>query len=268
MERRSKFEKSALARYYLSLQAKKLKQLEISECGKFDVNIVVSESDRYELGKIALNANISIVPNGVDTNYFIPLREDDSPSLIYTGGMNMFANRDAVLYFVKEIFPKISMRVPNVKFFAVGQDPPPELKRLSDTDKKIVVTGYVNDIRHLVGAATVYVVPLRVGGGTRLKVLDAMAMGKAIVSTSIGCEGLSVNNDVNILVADTPSAFAEKTVELMRNPYRRKSLGEMARKLVEIEYDWSIIGRNLQIIYENAISTKQHLKSANMVGIV
>ena len=123
--------------------------------------------------------------------------------------MNMFANRDAVMYFLDEIWPLIARSAPDVRFFAVGQDPPQELLALAERDPRVVVTGYVDDIRPFIRQAAVYVVPLRVGGGTRLKVLDAMAMGKAMVSTSIGCEGIDVDAGRALMVADTPQAFAD-----------------------------------------------------------
>ena len=254
MERRVSFENNPLARRYLSLQAKRLRQYEAKETGKYDMNIVMSRIDGEELKKINPAVNIAEVPNGVDTAYFQPGKENGTPSLIYTGGMNMFANKDAVLYFLKDIWPLIKSRVPDIKFYAVGQDPPQELFRLADDDRTIIVTGYVDDIRPLVTAASVYVVPLRVGGGTRLKVLDAMAMGKAIVSTSIGCEGIQVSNEKNIVISDSPADFAEETVYLLKNPDKRKSLGNSARNLVESTYSWKKIGLHLQGIYENTVS--------------
>ena len=110
----------------------------------------MSHSDGIELKRINQKSNFDVVPNGVDTRYFRPGTENGDPSLIYTGGMNMFANRDAVLYFLNDIWPAIKAREPKVKFFAIGQDPPPELLRLSEAEKNIIVTGYVDDIRPFV----------------------------------------------------------------------------------------------------------------------
>jgi glycosyltransferase involved in cell wall biosynthesis len=198
----------------------------------------------------------ALVPNGVDIEYFRPDQQEEQPALIYTGGMNMFANRDAVMYFIAQIWPQIRRLVPDVRFYAVGQDPPKELLALADQDKQIIVTGYVNDIRPLVREAAVYVVPLRVGGGTRLKVLDAMAMGKAMVTTSIGCEGLEVCPDEHVVVADHPDQFAERTVHLLGNRLRRLELGRAARELVERRYSWAHVGGQLLDAYHVALKRR------------
>jgi len=256
MERRAKVEKNPLVKTYLSLQTKKLQDYERTESPKFAANIVMSDKDGNELKTINHDIDLAVVPNGVDTEYFLPSQGNETLSLIYTGGMNMFANKDAVLYFLNEIWPAIKAKEPNVEFYAIGQDPPPELVQISQRDRQVIVTGYVDDIRPFVSKASVYVVPLRVGGGTRLKILDAMAMGKVIVSTSIGCEGLKVSNGKNILISDDPAEFAKKTLELLRNQGKRNSLGRAARELVESEYSWETIGKILQHVYESAIITK------------
>lgn len=253
MQRRAQVEKNSLVKYYLYRQAKRLRDYEIAETGKFAVNIVMSEKDGEELKKINPHVDIEVVPNGVDTNYFTLNEGEETKSVIYTGGMNMFANKDAVLYFLKEIWPIIITEEPDVKFYAIGQDPPPELIRFSDSDRRIIVPGYVNDIRPFVSKAAVYVVPLRVGGGTRLKILDAMAMGKSIVSTSIGCEGLEVSDGRNILISDNPADFASKTVEYLNNRNKRIDLGKAARSLAESRYSWQIIGNTLQQTYKRAL---------------
>lgn len=254
MQRRAQVEKNTLAKYYLYRQAKRLRDYEEAETGKFAVNIVMSEKDGEELKIINPNVEIEVVPNGVDTTYFTTGNGEETRSVIYTGGMNMFANKDAVLYFMNEIWPIIKAKEPDVKFYAIGQDPPPELLKIAENDLKVIVTGYVDDIRPFVSKAAVYVVPLRVGGGTRLKILDAMAMGKAIVSTSIGCEGLEVSNLENILIVDNPSDFAEKTLDLLRNRRKRNELGIAARRLVESKYSWEKIGSTLQQVYERAVA--------------
>ena len=256
MERRAKVEKNPLVKTYLSLQAQRLRNYERNESPKFAVNIVMSDTDGTELKKIAGHITLAVVPNGVDTDYFFPSQGSETLSLVYTGGMNMFANKDAVLYFLNEIWLLIKAEEPSAEFYAVGQDPPPELIKIAGNDPQVIVPGYVDDIRPFVAKASVYVVPLRVGGGTRLKILDAMAMGKAIVSTSIGCEGLKVSNGENILIADTPSTFAENTLELLRNKRKRGDLGAAARRLVESKYGWETIGRTLQQVYEKAVNGK------------
>jgi glycosyltransferase involved in cell wall biosynthesis len=159
------------------------------------------------------------------------------------------------MYFLNEIWPRIVQNTPDVRFFAVGQDPPKELVALAAKDPRVIVTGYVNDIRPFVRQAAVYVVPLRVGGGTRLKVLDAMAMGKALVSTSIGCEGIDVRHGEHLIVADTPETFAQSVSTLLDDRTKRRTLGGAARTLVEQRYAWRVVGCQLLDAYRKAMDT-------------
>jgi polysaccharide biosynthesis protein PslH len=253
MERRARAESRLLAKWFLQRETDKLRSYEAAMAPGFDLNLFVSQPDEQTLLERVPGLRTAIVPNGVDVEYFTPAQGQDSPALIYTGGMNMFANRDAVMFFLNEIWPLIRQQMPAVRFFAVGQDPPKDLLALAARDNQVVVTGYVDDIRPLVRDAAVYVVPLRVGGGTRLKVLDAMAMGKAMVSTSIGCEGLEVVPDEHLLVADRPERFAERTVMLLGDRDRRLALGRAARDLVERRYSWGRVGQQLMQAYHRAM---------------
>ncbi len=252
MERRASVERRPLARQYLQRETTKLRSYEARMSPQYDVNIVVSPDDGQTLAARVPGVRTAVVPNGVNVEYFTPDPTQETPALIYTGGMNMFANRDAVTYFLDEIWPLIRKRVPDTRFFAVGQDPPKELKAYAERDPNVVVTGFVDDIRPYVRKAAVYVVPLRVGGGTRLKVLDAMAMGKAIVSTSIGCEGIAVKPGEHLMTADSPETFAQATVTLLGDRARRHALGRAARDLVERRYAWSVVGDQLLEAYDTA----------------
>jgi polysaccharide biosynthesis protein PslH len=252
MERRASVERRPLARQYLQRETSKLRSYEARMSPQYDVNIVVSPDDGQTLAARVPGVRTAVVPNGVNVEYFTPDPTQETPALIYTGGMNMFANRDAVTYFLDEIWPLIRKRVPDTRFFAVGQDPPKELKAYAERDPNVVVTGFVDDIRPYVRKAAVYVVPLRVGGGTRLKVLDAMAMGKAIVSTSIGCEGIAVKPGEHLMTADSPETFAQATVTLLGDRARRHALGRAARDLVERRYAWSVVGDQLLEAYDTA----------------
>jgi polysaccharide biosynthesis protein PslH len=255
MARRASVERRWYARRFLAREASKLKRLEMEQSPRFGVNVVMSAQDGDILKQMAPAARLAVVPNGVDIEYFEPDGGvHETQALIYTGGMNMFANRDAVMHFLTAIWPAIRQQVPSARFVAVGQDPPPELRELAGRDSRIEVTGYVSDIRPYVRQAAVYVVPLRVGGGTRLKVLDAMAMGKALVSTSVGCEGLAVCPGEHLVVADAVDEFAERVVQLMRDPGRRRELGAAARRLVTERYAWSIVADQLLAAYDVAIT--------------
>lgn len=238
---------------YLSMQTRKLIAYEASMSPRFDVNVMMSDPDAQALRGIAPGVETAVVPNGVDVDYFVPGDEPQEPAMIYTGGMNMFANRDAVMHFVEHIWPSVKAARPDARFDIVGQDPPPELVERARGDPGLRIHGYLDDVRPLVRKAMVYVVPIRVGGGTRLKVLDALAQGKAIVSTSVGCEGIEVIHDDNILIEDDPQAFARLVASLLNDPQRRRTLGAGARKLAVSRYAWGPIGERLEQAYEHAI---------------
>lgn len=255
MRRRAEVDQRAPARWFLRREAGKLAAYEAAVSPRYDVNVFMSTADQTLLASRVTGLRGAVVPNGVDVDYFAADEAGGSETaLIYTGGMNMFANKDAVLSFLADTWPAVVAAVPDVRFYAVGQDPPRELMALAQADSRIIATGYVDDIRPLVRRAAVYVVPLRVGGGTRLKVLDAMSSGKAIVSTSVGCEGLDVVPGEHLIVADAAADFAAATVEMLRDPGRRRRLGAAARTLVQTRYAWPVVGDELVAAYRHAIA--------------
>ena len=262
MGRRAAAERSFAARAYMRAQTRRLIRYEAQMSPRFDMNIVMSASDAAALERIAPGVETAIVPNGVDLEYFHPRPGGETPAMIYTGGMNMFANRDAVMHFLQTSWPAIKAAVPEAVFYAVGQDPPRELLQLATPQSGIVATGYVDDVRPWVARSAVYVVPLRVGGGTRLKVVDAMAQAKALVSTSVGCEGIDVTPDENIVIADEPRAFADAVVRLLRAPAERERLGRAARAFVEQRYAWPVIGQRLLEAYERAAKSRERRSKA------
>jgi sugar transferase (PEP-CTERM/EpsH1 system associated) len=254
MSRRAQVETHPFAKAFLRREALKLAEYERLASPAFDINILVSAVDEKVLQNSIPGLRTAVVPNGVDVEYFSPSPSPDARALIYTGGMNMFANRDAVMHFLNETWPLIKAKAPDVRFFAIGQDPPKELVAFAARDPHVVMTGFVDDVRPYVRQSAVYVVPLRVGGGTRLKVLDAMAMGMPLVSTAIGCEGLDVTPGEHLVVADTPEAFAGGTLALLADPARRLALGRAARALVERRYSWHVVGRQLVDVYFDALA--------------
>ena len=215
---------------------------------KFDYIIACSSLEKKHIEQRAKNTKVFVVNNGVDVEYF-DVTSHKSPvtskkgnsSLIYTGKIDWFPNRDAVLYLFSEIYPIIKKKVENVSLFVVGNNPSENIKNYAQHDTSIRVTGYVDDVRPFVERSAVYIVPLRIGSGTRLKILEALSMKKAVVSTSIGCEGLDVEDGKHLLIRDDPHEFAEAVVELLRNEELRKTLGEAGRRLVEEKYDWGVV---------------------------
>lgn len=254
MERRAGHERGVLQRRYVAAQARRLRSYERAVCGRFPLNIAVSPADATLLEEICPGTQTCVVPNGVDTDYFQPRRGAETPAVVFTGGMNMFANRDAVEWFLDEIWPRVKGKLPDVRFFAIGQRPSPRVLEAAAMDGSVIAPGHVEDVRPWVEQAAVYIVPMRVGGGTRLKVLDAMAQGKAIVSTSLGAEGINASNGIHFMLADNAQSFADTVVELIGCPDRRRALGEAARACVESHYAWRAIGQQLGAAYAGVVA--------------
>jgi sugar transferase (PEP-CTERM/EpsH1 system associated) len=201
--------------------------------------LAVSETDRDAFARFVESGKLSVIPTGVDVDYFQPTSvEETLNSLVFTGSMDWLPNEDAILYFVDAILPLIKRQFPDVSLEVVGRSPSRKLQGLAETEKSLRLTGWVEDIRPFVARGSVCIVPLRIGGGTRLKIFEAMAMSKAIVSTSVGAEGLPVRHGEDILLADTPSDFAESVISLLRDANRRRRLGNAARTLVQENYSW------------------------------
>ncbi|MFC2029813.1 glycosyltransferase [Chloroflexota bacterium] len=243
-----------IAAAYSFIQWKRLRRYELRACHTADRVVAVSATDASALLELDPQLTPTVVPNGVDMVYYsaavAPLGKDgpSSSDLVFTAKMDFRPNVDAVLWFVEMVLPLILHQEPQARLWAVGKDPHPRLAPLAD-NPAVVLTGWVEDVRPYIAAAGVYVVPLRIGGGTRLKVPEAMAMGKAIVSTSLGCEGFELEAGRELLVADTPAEFASAVVALLRDPQRRATLGDAARNLAAHKYDWRIVVPGLEQVY-------------------
>lgn len=252
--RRAAIASNRLLRRYLTHQAKKLRKWEEQVCPQFDVNLTVSELDAEELRSYAPEARYEVIANGTDTDYFTPSFGIAGHEMMYAGGGTWFPNRDAMSWFIREIFPIIVARVPDAVMHVIGTNPPEDVIEASRRDNRIRVHGFVPDIRPYLASAAVYVVPIRVGGGTRLKILDAFAAGKTVVSTSIGCEGIACEDGSNIRIADSKDTFAKTVVDLFENNSARQTLEVNARQLVERAYSWQIIGSRLRSLYRELAS--------------
>lgn len=256
---RSKTEKNLLARAYLALQAYKLRRLEKKAGGIIDHHTTVSELDRQILLKSCPDIEVTVVDNGTDPDYFRPSDLPANPnSLVFVGEMSWYANSQAMIYFYKMILPILKKQISDVEMNVIGANPPKELVDFGNRDPRFKVRGFVDDIRPHVHSAAVFVVPLDIGGGTRLKILDAMAMGKAVVSTSIGCEGLHLKENEDIFIADEPEDFAEKILLLFRDDNLRKRMEQSARRTVTERYSWDKIALNLGKSYMNASAGNIH----------
>jgi len=237
---------------YSAVQWLRLRRYERVACLASAGVVAVSALDALAIGRLDPRIEPLVVPNGVDIAGYrtdlpdsLPLRH---PNLVFTGKMDYRPNVDAMRWFCAEVWPKVRAEVPGVHLYIVGKQPHREVQRLAE-DEQINVTGYVPDILPYFGGADVYIVPLRVGGGTRLKVLEAMATGLAMVSTSLGAEGIELVHGEHAMLADTAGAFAAATIRLLAEPALRRSLGAQARALAEARYSWRQIIPELFPLY-------------------
>ena len=231
------------------IQSLEFRRIERRLCPMFDLCVSMSKRDAERLRRIAHDVRIEIVPNGVDLEYFRP-REDEVRwnRVVYVGSMDWYPNEDAVLYFYEHMWPIIRREVPEAEFYVVGQYPGPRVKALDSKDG-VHVTGLVEDIRPYVASAAVFVVPLRIGGGTRLKILEALAMGKAVVSSGIGCEGLDLTAGKDLIVADDPEEFAGWVIRLMRDEVERERLARSGHKKAINHFGWDRMAEKMLRIY-------------------
>ncbi|MDX9863695.1 MAG: glycosyltransferase family 4 protein [Anaerolineaceae bacterium] len=218
--------------------------------GHFDLNVTMSDMDRDLLLSRNSHLHIKTVPNGVDTREFqpLPMPAEHSKKLIYVGNMGYRPNVDAVTFFCEDILPLIRAEVPDVEFWIVGNSPPPEVETLANDH--VHVTGRVEDVRPYYQDSTVCVIPLRAGGGTRLKILESMALGRPVVSTSIGAEGIDITDGENILLGDDPHTFANQTILLLQDKGKRQTIRDQARQFVVDHYDWDSITTRLLKAFE------------------
>ena len=222
----------------LAIEWRKMRRSEGRICAGADLTVAVSEKDAATLAAVAPGAAVCAIPTGVDPAYYTPAgREAAGPGLVFTGSMDWYPNEDAVLYFQEEILPLIRGEEPEATLTVVGRNPTRRL-RAAARAPGVRLTGTVPDVRPFLAEAAAYVVPLRIGGGTRLKIFEALAAGKAVVSTTVGAEGLPLVPGVHFLRADEPAEFARQVVALLRDPRRRRDLGEAGRRLVEQRFAW------------------------------
>ena len=241
-------------RLLLDLEWRKMRRYEAHACAAARMTLTVSDADSRLLAEAAPAARLRAIPTGVDTRYFMPsVTSSDARRLVFTGSMDWFPNEDGVLYFIDAILPLVRAAVPGTELTVVGRNPSAHLRSVAGRHG-VQVTGTVDDVRPWVADAAVYVVPLRVGGGTRIKIFEALAMGKAVVSTSIGAEGLPLVPGRHFLNADGPDAFARSVVTLLGDPALRARLGAAGRELVERQFSWEHVAQDFETRCTEAIA--------------
>ncbi len=237
-QRMAAMESNPIKKLSFTIESAKMTRYERATLGRFHHVIAVSEHDRRQMLQMNPASEITVVPTGVDTQKFnvAPASSAQPPRVVFTGSMDWEPNVDAVDYFCAEIWPRIRAEFPDAIFQIVGRNPFAKVQRLASAS--VEVTGTVPSVAEYLEKASVVVVPLRIGGGTRLKIFEAMAMGKALVSTSIGAEGLEVESGRDLLLADDASSFAGAVILLLRDAAIRRKFEEAAVRLAA-QYDWS-----------------------------
>jgi len=245
---------SAPKRAFMKMQWRRMVEYERETCRGFDWVAAVSKEDAGVMRDEYGIENVSDIPTGVDTEFFAPddTVEKEEFNLVFTGSMDWLPNEDAICWFTEEILPLVRREIPQISLTVVGRNPFPSLVELSKKDAAIVVTGRVPDVRPFMEKASVYIVPIRIGGGTRLKIYEAMAMELPMVSTKIGAEGLPVEDGEEILLRDTPQEFADAVVKLLKDKSLAEKIGSQAAKTVREKFGWQTVSEQFAELCENA----------------
>lgn len=230
-----------LARSYFRRQWRRMERFEREECRRFDRVIAVSEPDAELMRNVYGVPDVAAVPTGVDTEYFSPSgRVPREPRhLVFTGSMDWLPNEDGIRWFVNDILPRLKALVPDVRVTIVGRHPPDAIRALAGTDPAVRVTGTVPDVRPFIESAAGFIVPLRIGGGTRLKIFEAMAMECPVVSTPVGAEGLPVRDGEHLLLAESADDFARAAADLLLKPAEAGAMAQAAAALVRTSHAWN-----------------------------
>lgn len=246
MLRRAQLETQPLKKFYFWQEGLRLEQFERRVCPLFDLNITCSPLDTERLTAIAPGVRAVEVPNGVDTEYFRPQGVAEEPrTLVFAGNLSWYPNASAMLFFAERVWPALKRTLPGVRMDVVGGDPPAQLLALAAQDPDFRVHGFVPDVRPYIGRAAAYVCPIMDGGGTKLKVLDALAMGKAIVAHPVACEGIGVRDGHDVIFAREPQEFVTGIVSIIGDPRRRQLLSHNARALAVGQYSYEKVGNKL-----------------------
>jgi sugar transferase (PEP-CTERM/EpsH1 system associated) len=237
------------SKYLMTQQWRRMLRFEAAALARFELVLAVSEADGKTFSRLypnSLRAPVQVVQTGVETDYFTPhAAEPARAHLVFTGSMDWLPNEDGMTYFCRDILPKIRQAEPEATLSIIGRAPTPAVRRLADIPG-VEVTGRVDDVRPHIARGAVYVVPLRIGGGTRLKIFEAMSMAKAVVSTTVGAEGLPVSGGRDVEIADEPDGFAHAVVHLIRDTEARRVIETAARRLVVERYDWSAVAQDFE----------------------
>ena len=254
--RHHEVQQNLVKRRYLYWQWRKMQRFERDACRRVDSVIAVSKADAEMMERDYGVAKVHDIPTGVDIDFFKPTNSAHPRpnSLVFTGSMDWLPNEDAINYFTQQILPLIRNSVPDVRITVVGRNPSGRLVELSERERAINLTGRVDDVRPYIEDAAAYIVPLRIGGGTRLKIYEALAMEKPTISTTIGAEGLNINNGADLLLADTPQDFADAVVRVLKEPSLAHQLGAQGAETVREKYGWKNVAAEFDQICRLALA--------------
>ena len=254
-KRHYEVQKNAAKRLYLRWQWRKMQRFERDACRRVDCVVAVSEADSEMMQRDYDLERVHDIPTGVDVDFFKPTDKGVSQpnSLVFTGSMDWLPNEDAIQYFTQQILPLIKKSIPDVSVTVVGRNPSRKLLELGRRDPAITVAGQVEDVRPYMEQAMAYIVPLRIGGGTRLKIYEALAMEKPTISTTIGAEGLHVNDGEDLVLADTPVDFANAVIRVLREPNWARLLGTKGARTVRERYGWDKVAAEFDDICRGVV---------------
>jgi glycosyltransferase involved in cell wall biosynthesis len=261
-QRHYEVQANPLKKAYLFNQWRKTHRYERHTCGRFDRVVAVSTDDGETMKTEYGIPEVPDIPTGVDTAYFQrnPAVSTDPHHLVFTGSMDWLPNEDGILYFVEQVLPRIKRVLPDISLTIVGRNPFPRLVELSRQDPAITVTGRVDDVRPYMERAAAYIVPIRIGGGTRLKVYEAMAMEMPVVSTRVGAEGLPVVDGQHLLFADSPEDFASAVIRVLTDARLARALGAQAAATVRERFGWDNVASKFSFICQNALREFEQTK--------
>lgn len=251
MKRRSLNEGKILKKLFFALEAYKLEKFEKNICNNYDLNIFVSHIDMDRMKESIPNIHGVVVENSVDCNYFFYSRPSNYEcDLTFAGSLDWHPNADAMIYFCEKVWPFLKKNLPTLKMNIIGKNPPKRLKQAVAETRDIKLLGFVDDVRPWIEKARIYVCPYREGGGTKLKILDALSQGIPIVASLLGIEGLDVNDNKEVLVARSQDEWLEKIMNLLENKYLYENISRNGRAFVEKTYSKEVIGMKLSNIYK------------------
>ncbi|WP_417566831.1 glycosyltransferase family 4 protein [Marinobacter sp.] len=242
---RAEGEKNWLKSYYYKLEASRLMISEIKYCKESNLNLTCSDEDAQKMNMKLGDCNYLTVPNGVDIEYFYPDRSVaiNDKSIVIVGGLSWYPNREAVEYFLREIWPLIKKQTPEMRVDIIGRNPSTEIVKLAEREERVFIHGFVDDVRPFLWQAQFYLCPIRIGGGTKLKILDALASGCCIIADPFSCVGINVSNRRDVVFSESPEEYVNNIKWLMNNPEQQEKLRRSGPRLIRERYSYDQIGK-------------------------